>query len=240
MAMAMRLSLLLFSTSLLQPCLAQAVWNDSTLLKAALLNAIGVYEATMGAQSHLFNGSEYKMYSSMAGEHPYFMNDWSEGEVLYEGQRYTTVPLLYDLSGDKLITENESGRLLQLISEKVTYFILDSHTFVYLTGPKIKEGFYDRLYPGDTKIYKRIRKSLQKSISGTLLEKKFEESIQYFIYTRGNYIPARKKKDVFAALPDKSNELKKFLRENHIHFRSDPGAAMTRMARFYDQIQQQP
>jgi hypothetical protein len=173
--------LVLISTALVLPCQAQPAREDSAP-GDALTYALGLYAKNMGAQSHLYNGSEYIVYNSTAGEHPYYKSDWLDGTVFYDGERYDSVPLLYDLSTDKLITENAYGRPLQMITNKVKYFILDGHTFVYLPEAGIKEGFYDLLYAGETKVYKRTKKSLQKNISGTVLEKKFEESLQYFIH----------------------------------------------------------
>jgi hypothetical protein len=45
---------------------------------------------------------------------------------------------------------------------------------------------------------------------------------------------------MFNALLDQKSGLKKFVRENHIRFRSNQATAMSLMARFYDQIPKQP
>ena len=233
-------SILLISTAFFHITLAQSIREDSTFLQEAQVHAIDLYTRNMGEQSHLYNGSEYIEYYSIAGEHPYYEADWSDGVVFYDGEQYEHTPLLFDLSIDKLITENSNGRPLQLISEKIKYFILDGHTHVYLPEDKIIKGFYDLLYNGEIKIYARRKKTLQKNISGTELEIKFKETVRYYICKNENYILIRNKKDAFSALLDQKTELKRFVRENRLRFKPNLEVALTRMAQFYDQISKQP
>lgn len=232
--------LLLISPAFFHISHAQSIREDSTFLQEAKVHAIDLYTRNMRAQSHLFNGSEYLEYNSISGEHPYYEADWSDGIVFYDGEPYERTPLLFDLSIDKLITENSNGRPLQLISEKIKYFILNGHTFVYLPENKIKEGFYDLLYNGQIKVYARRKKSLQKKTSGSALEMKFEETVRYYILKKENYILIKRKKDVFSALADHKIELKKFVNENHLWFKRNPEVVLTRMAQFYDQISKEP
>lgn len=233
-------SILLISTAFFHITIAQSIREDSTFLQEAKVHAIDLYSRNMRAQSHLFNGSEYIEYNSISGQHPYYEADWSDGVVFYDGELYERTPLLFDLSLDKLITENSNGRPLQLISEKIKYFILNGHTFVYLPENKIKEGFYDLLYNGEIKVYVRRKKALQKKVSGTALETTFEETVRYYILKKENYTLVKKKKDVFSALADHKNELKKFVHENHLRFKRNPEVALTQMAQFYDQISKEP
>ncbi len=124
------ISFLLISPAFFPISHAQSIQEDSTFLREAEVHAIGLYSRNKRVQSHLFNGSEYIEYNSIAGEHPYYEADWSDGIVFYDGEQYEHTPVLFDLSLDKLITENSNGRPLQLISEKIKYFILNGHTFV--------------------------------------------------------------------------------------------------------------
>lgn len=233
-------SILLISTAFFHITIAQSFREDSTFLHEAQMHAIDLYTKNMGAQSHLYNGSEYIEYNSIAGEHPYYEAGWSDGVVFYDGEQYEHTPLLFDLSSDKVITENSNGRPLQLISGKIKYFILNGHTFVFLPEATVKEGFYDLLYNGEIKVYARRKKTLQKNISGTELEIKFKETVRYYIRKKENYILIRNKRDAFSALLDQKSELKRFARENHLRFKPNLELALTRMAQFYDQIPKQP
>src|SRR5687768_6744309 len=80
---------------------------DTTFLQEAVLNAVKQYEASLAEQSILYNGSEYAEPSRTENEyHPFFKSDdWLIGSVDYDGEQFTDIPLLYDLTGDKLITE---------------------------------------------------------------------------------------------------------------------------------------
>jgi hypothetical protein len=236
---------LVLSLLLLTACIhagnAQSIRGDSVFQDRSVDNAIALYAHSMGNQSHLFNGTEYIVYASSNGEHPYFNDDWTDGSVYYEGQHYGPVPLLYDLSTDKLVTENAHGAPMQLISRKIKYFTLNQHVFVNMRDSQVlKEGFYDLLYDGKTKVYAQRKKALQKNISGTELQKKFEESVRYFIYKEGSYFLVKNKKDVFTLFEDQKDPLKKFVRASHLHFRPSMETAIRQMAQFYDKTGAQP
>ena len=107
---------------------------DSIILQKAKANARFFYERTMEGSGHLYNGSEYKEYQPMSDEHPYFlMDDWVLGEVTYEGETFSNVPLLFDIQRGKLIVLNYSnGNKLQLVNALVDAFTLEGHRFINL------------------------------------------------------------------------------------------------------------
>src|SRR5690348_16627231 len=99
------LCLLLFLTSLTY---AQSAKPDTAFVKASFSKAKAVYASSaIRSQSHLYNGSQYIDYTPIGEEHPYFLtNDWTNGTVIYDGEKYENVPLLYDISADKLVVEH--------------------------------------------------------------------------------------------------------------------------------------
>src|SRR5437868_11207273 len=98
----------------------------------------------MSRQSQLLNGSTYIEYKPQKDEHPYFLPEWYSGSIVYDGEQFDNVALLYDLNADVLVTENIYGaNKIQLVSEKVDRFIIEKHLFVLLTGQKIENGFYE-------------------------------------------------------------------------------------------------
>src|SRR5688572_30646804 len=126
-------------------CVAQQLAPDTAFLLSAKNKSIAIYTASIKNQSRLYNGSDYIMYISNDGEHPYFMlDDWKTGSIMYWGERYDSIPLLYDLSTDQIITEHNRGNPLNLVQEKVQRFMLFNHTFVRIYGDdknKMQEGF---------------------------------------------------------------------------------------------------
>ena len=84
-----------------------------------------LFEKDIKEQSRLYNGTEYRDYLSQDDEHPYYgVDDWSFGDVVYDDELYHHVPVFYDLSRDRLITEHAmSGSKIELISKKSPFSV---------------------------------------------------------------------------------------------------------------------
>ena len=81
--------------------------QDTTFLRASVLQAEKSYHTAMSKQLNIYNGRGYKTYTPTADEHPYFLTyDWIIGSIVYESDYYAEVPLLFDLSSEKVISEN--------------------------------------------------------------------------------------------------------------------------------------
>jgi hypothetical protein len=216
---------------------AQTFKSDSSFLAEAKKNAVQLYSQSLSAQSHLYNGSAYTEYRSQNEENPYFIDEWLDGTIRYDGDLYENVPLLYDISKDKLITDHQYAvNKIELISERIEHFTIKNHLFVPLEDQKIAKGFYELAYDGPTKVYVRYQKALQSKRVDYSIENLFEEKTSYYILKGTRYISVKSKGSVLNALEDKKVELKKFIRDNHLGFKTDRTKDITRLAQHYDQL----
>lgn len=217
---------------------AQSYTADTLFVARAKEYAQSLYQQSIGSQAGLFNGSAYVEYQPLKDEHPYFFADWVEGSIHYNGELYEKVPLLYDLQTDKIITEHaRSFNKIQLVDEKVNYFILGDRTFLRLTDKGIAPGFYELVYDGRTRFYVKSRKEQQERNTVTELLRTFEEKKTYFIYKGGTYFVVKSKKSVLAVLEDRKSELKKFIKQNRLSFSKDRIKSLTLITQHYDQLQ---
>lgn len=215
---------------------AQSLINDSSFVADAKKNSVKLYTQLTGPQSRIYNGNAYIEYRQQKDEHPYFIDDWIEGEIIYENEQYENIPLLYDLSNDKVITDHQYNiNKLQLISSKIKSFTIQQHHFVNLLEENIPTGFYELLYDGETKTYVQWRKILQETIIGQTIEKRFDDKSIYFIRKEGKMIAVKSKKSVLNVFANKKSELRKFLHTNHIQFKTDRANNISKMAQYYDQ-----
>jgi|SRR6478736_8586463 len=216
---------------------AQNVKADSSFLADAKKNSVKLYSQSLSAQSHLFNGSAYTEYRSQNEENPYFIDEWLDGTIQYDGDFYEKVPLLYDISRDKLITDHQyTVNKIQLISERIGYFTIKDHLFVPLDDPQLIKGFYELANDGPTKVYVRYQKTLQSKRVDYSIENLFEEKIFYYILKDGRYISVKGKGALLKALDDKKTELKKFIHDNHLGFSTNKTKDITRVVQHYDQL----
>ena len=215
----------------------QAMKADSSFIADAKKNVIASYANAISAQSHLYNGSAYTEYISQNDENPYFIDEWIEGSVVYDEEYHDNVPLLYDISADRIIVDNPySVKKVMLVFEKVSEFTIQGHHFVQLKNTPLTVGYYELGYDGPSKVYIRHRKTLQSKVVDYSIFNLFEEKKLYYIYKSGTFYPVRGKASVLKLLEDKKKELKKFIRDNQLQFGNDKARDISRLVQYYDQL----
>jgi hypothetical protein len=211
--------------------------KDTLFLAEAKRNAINSYSTAIGGQSHLYNGSAYSEYVSQRDEHPYFLDEWVEGSVTYDGEFHDNVPILYDLSQDRVIIDNAfSVKKVMLVNEKVSAFTIGERRFVHIVSGPLAPGHYELAYDGDVKVYGHYKKAMQSKVVDYSIFNEFEEKRLYYIFKDGKFTSVRSKGSVVKVFGDKKKEIKKFIRDNKLAFGSDRVRDMSRIAQYYDQI----
>ncbi len=216
---------------------------DTTFLQAAIQNSIQVYQRTLAGQVKLYNGSRYQAPANTIDQHPYFSSDdWIMGDVFYDGQFFTNVPLMYDIYNSLLITEHYSnGQSVQLIIEKVNHFSIAGHTFEKIENKSVGKSlsqtdFYDILYPGKTTVIAKRQKVLHEKITSQKVERSYDEKNRYFILKNGFFFPVKSKASVLKILEDKKQDLKKFLTRTRTTFSGNREIALKSLAQYYDTL----
>ena len=218
---------------------AQQLPLDTTFLTSARTNQVKLYNDLIQGQTRLNNGSEYRDYLSHNEEHPYFgVDDWAYGTIIYDEETYQNVPMFYDLSRDKVISEHSlNGAKLELISEKISLFTLGPHTFVRLAADEAKtitSGFHELLYDGKTKVYVRREKSLQQKVESNDIIFNFDEKNRIYIKKDGVYYPVKTKNSVLEVFNDRKQEIRAFMKKNGRINKNDRENAIAKVAAFYD------
>ncbi|CAN5319492.1 hypothetical protein BH10BAC4_BH10BAC4_14930 [soil metagenome] len=212
---------------------------DTAFIAQSVRNSVALYTRETGGQSHLYNGSEYREYQSLNGEDPYFINEWIEGDVYYEAELYQNVPLLYDISIDKIITEQlRNHKNILLVADKVGYFVIKDHRFVMVQNKQIHHGFYEVAYDGKIKLYVRRQKNLQEKIFGGTFKREFENKTWYYIFRDGTYYQVKNRKSVLKVFSNHKSELVQFISQNKIKFRSNFEKSASRVCEYYNDINQ--
>ncbi len=230
---------LLLGYLLAGPCTAQSVKPDTAFLTLAKNNQVTLYTDFIHGQSRLYNGSEYRDYLSQDEEHPYFgVDDWAYGDIIYDDELYKNVPLFYDLSRDKVISEHLlNGAKLELVSEKIRRFSINGHTFTRRQkggNGLAEDGFYDLLYDGRSKVIVRREKRLQQKVESNDIIEIFEEKNRLFVLKEETFVPVKNKSSVLDLFADRKQEVKSFMKKNNIKFKTERETAVVRVAEFYD------
>jgi hypothetical protein len=221
---------------------AQKLIGDTTFIQASKNNAIGLYGDALKDVQMYFNGSAYVEVPRTGEQHAYFVNDdWQVGTLLFEGNLFSNVYMLYDLTADQIVTESPIGNLLAITPEKVTGFTMGKHTFVRIVKPSVDNGLprtgnYEVLYNGKSRVLGMYEKELQRKIENTEFRFFFLEHYKYFILKNGIYHQVKTKKSVLKLFPEQKHALKSYARKNRIYFRNNQQVALPRIVGYYDTL----
>jgi hypothetical protein len=232
------------------PCksFGQAAQGDTATSQHALDNVTANFYLTIGQQSRLYSGHEYLPYErTIKGTalYPLDAQTWAVGDVTYDGAVYKNIPLMYDIYKDVLVSLLYNHfSMYTLLTERVSDFSFSGHRFVRLNAAGlvndksgISTGFYDQLYGGKSEVLAKRSKTIQNSTNQTLaLETYFIETNDYYVRKGGTYYKVSGQGSFLDVFKDKKQALQKYMKDNSFKFRTDPEAAMARLAAYYDQL----
>lgn len=223
----------------------KGIAQETLLLKdslPALSNVISFYTQTVKDDSFLNEGREYVGFDKRIVGHPFFgSGSWQTGSIIYKGQLYPDVSLMYDMAAEEVVVHQYTNSFkVKLNKKEVEYFSLSGHQFVRLqtSGSKnisFPEGFYDLLYNGQTPVLVKRDKKVVEEIKNSLVRRSFVQENQIYLKKEGKYFPVRSKRSALRVLRDQKKELRKYLKNHKVKFRKDPENATVKMAAFYDQ-----
>ncbi len=226
---------------------AQVHPEDTLQQHLMAINMDNFYNKAIGRQSRLYSGFAYQMVTINSPGNAYFKDSThvANGNVTYDGILYRNVPLLYDIYKDLLVSRTENGLFLYtLLNEKVDKFDLLGHHFINLptadTNNVISPGFYDELYANNQiQLLVKRKKVFQEDFHGTSGDKmSFTVLIndKYYLKKDNLYYKVGSSGSFLNVLSDKKNELKKYLKDNNIKYKSDPEQAMILLAKYYNSL----
>jgi hypothetical protein len=212
---------------------------DTTFLSHAKKHAVTLYKQSIQGHTALYNGSDYKISYGYDDQHGFFRtDDWTNGNVMYENHFYDDVPLLYDITIDRVITENfYNASEMVLIYEKLSHFKIGNSLFVKLDHKTLsKPGFYELLYDGPSRVVAKRVKVIREEINMREVRINFDEKDRFYIYKNGAYLQVRNKGSVLKVFEDRKAALKEYLKAYKSLFKLDFSEAVKLAAAYYDTL----
>lgn len=207
---------------------------------------LSVYKTATRDAQNLYNGRLYYIYDAREEEHQFYEDrNFQKGTVFYDGQRYDSIPLMYDLVKDELVIKHINGfEAMLLQTPKVGFFTTHNHIFLKQESgkdisPDMRTGFYDLVYNGKSKTLVRRIKQRQEKIVEKKVIALFPAKNFYYVYANGKYNPVHTRKAVLALFPSHKTDLKRSLREQKIKFRKNREMAIITMVARYDELTKQ-
>ena len=176
--------------------------------------------------------------------HQYLDTDtFRTGTLSFDGNVYNNVPMrmnLYSEAFDILSPEHDS---IVVPREYLDYAIIDSKYIVYqkqqsVGGKVMPEGYYIRVYDGQSQVWKHIDSSIKTKIRRVerTLDYYFDHKEQLFVYTNGVYHFANNENALLNIFDSKKKELKKVIKDLGLSFDKSPENIVVTITKCYDEL----
>ena len=226
----------------LSPAFSQDIKKDS-LAHIQIKNVVALYDRFTDDNAPVYNGTAYLYYTFQMHGDPFFESDnSSNGWLSYQGKIYDPLSIWYDIARNQiaLLLPDSATRIVPH-NEFVDSFNVAKHTFIRLTEDHRQNlyntGFYDLLYNGHVKLLARRVKTRSEVIENDAVIRIFSPADHFYIYKEGRYFLVNAQKDVFRLFTDKTHEIRKMMRQQHIKLRrKNFENALLKVTAFYDQL----
>ncbi|MFD0749054.1 hypothetical protein ACFQZS_02800 [Mucilaginibacter calamicampi] len=212
---------------------------DSTAYNTAL----AYYTSFSGDQSVIFDGNEYIDVRSHKGT-VFFMDktDWTMSTIVYEGNAYKNIPVLYDSFNDVVVAlRRDSQTKYVLRPDKTTHFTIGGHSFTRVASTEFKnagkDNYYEELYNGKSSVIAKRSKARSENITiQEGIKIIFDDVNVVYIKKNNIYNPVKSRGDVLKLFKDKADELNKYIKSAAVNFKENSEQAIVKLATYYDQL----
>lgn len=204
-----------------------------------------LYAERIGDQSGIYTGALYTGYPHPIKEGtPFFlMPESNKGEIFYDGMLYKNIPMWYDISRNKLVVGN-SGKTFNIMlnSDKVEHFTVLGHHFVNIDSTtalnnKLRQGFYDQIYKGETEFLIRRFKELRIVPDQSGVWSAFSgERTQMYLKKDGVYTAVSSQKSLLDALGNYQKEISQHLKQSKLKYRKNRERTIIAMLTYFDKL----
>ncbi len=159
--------------------------------------------------------------------------------VIMNGYSFDSLPVLYDIYNDQIITPGSDGTLLQLNKEMVEGFDLTyqlrKYRFEKISADTVR-GFYgyiNVLYKGRVSFYLKYKKAI------ALLEvddkyDKFYQVEKMFLLKNGVVYPVKNRRDLLKVMDDRKLQVRAYIRKNGLKISKQDPDTFVPVIKYYD------
>lgn len=175
------------------------------------------------------DGTTYYAYSS----------SFEAGSLIFDGKLYHDVLLNLNADLDELYLKDNDGGTLLINKDFVDYCYIGSRKFINnkqeKIAPNFKNGYYEILYDGNTKLYKKIKKSYDETllVDKTRI-KSYELTVNYYLFKDGQYYKIKGKADFLMHHKAYKKEIKKVTKVMKFNFRAGKEQAFIEILQYLE------
>ncbi len=192
------------------------------------------FDKTIGKENlELYNGPRHiNFYRTFDKSHSYYItDDYSNGNVNYQGQNYYNLNLKYDVNHDDLVLKSvgEYDYLgINLIKEQTAFFTLHNKKFINIEldnpqHPIYMNGYYEEIILSkNNTLYIKHHKRKEKVIGAQIISDgdnqnssdEFKEKNEFILKYKNEYYEISSKSDIIKIFPMYKSQIKKYYNSN--------------------------
>lgn len=190
---------------------------------------LDIFSKAAGGMSMLYRGKQGMSYSfPYNGTYYWYIKDFLPGEVFYNGKLYPDTFVNVNAHLQELLVKHNEDYLPVLVdTEHVEWFTMGGRRFVtrdYAGLPSLPEGFFEVLFDGHSKLYKRVDKFLRKDSTNRngagigyddpnyddRIPDYFQNRVSYFFVKDGELRSVKRWRELVSAYPSIKKDLKRY------------------------------
>ena len=230
--------LCLFLTVICIPIHSQSTDND--LLKSLLELSSSKY----GSDEALVNGTSYQQSNARADGDPFFYSpEWENAKITISNKIFEVQSLKFDIADEKLVLHitMQSGAKIPILlnNEFIENFELHQCYFVpsqaYFIDNEVK-GFVDLVYTRSFTFVTKYKKEFVKMYTKVNPNGKFSETqANHYLIRNGVITRIKSKKGIVKAFEPYKKEISKYMKMNHIKFKTADHQQLSLLLKFCDE-----
>lgn len=203
----------------------------AVLLPAQSKGDYDFFMSKSGTNAVLFRGSAPLVYSfKYTGTYFAYSPFYERGELRYNGKDYHNLEINLNSHQEEVYVRfNGSSIVVTLNNDFVEHFNIGNKYFINFTGDdkpgSPDPGYYQVLYRGNDKLYKKIKKTYNESVpqvytgmAANTLERSFKTSVAHYLLKGNVYYVIKNKASLVNIYKNEKRDIGRFIRESNLNF----------------------
>ncbi len=215
----------------ISPEFIQATSTDSTVI-----------QQNPSHKQLLLNGRIWRnQYSKAFGDQFFLTNTFLKGSVIFNGQRFNNLDLMYDITNDELILSIETYPIILMNKEMVDSFslVFENRNYHIINAGQdtsnVLRGYVNVLYDGPTALYVKYIKKIQPlAVDGRY--DLFVREHRIYLRKGTEIVPVGGKRKLLSLLEDKKKEIRYYLKSSRFKFSLKDPDTFIPVLKYYDSI----
>lgn len=210
--------------------------SDSLFLAQSKSKALAVFDKNYDAQLPINKGVIFRPIDSKIYYGSTYLGEGiNKGNVLYRGEWYPNVDLVYDMNSDNLIHVKQTGEWITLMKDEIKSFSLGKRNFISTKLEDGASGFYELIFSAKNQLLAKHSIKIG-NYNTKIFRKEIKQKVNYIINNKNVYYEIFSKSDVLRAFKDKRNEVANYIKKENLDFNDDLETSIKKVMIFYDKL----